>query len=89
MKVCPQCQASFAEGFVYCPADATELLRYDLRARVRAGNANELLFFFRGLPCGLTEAAIEAAKRIRFQPALRNGAPVSVRAQLEYNFALY
>ncbi|MBI1761760.1 MAG: TonB family protein [Acidobacteria bacterium] len=43
----------------------------------------------RGQPFGLTEEAIQAAKRIRFQPAVENGVPVTVRAQLEYNFALY
>lgn len=42
-----------------------------------------------GLPDGLTESAIEAAKRIRFQPAIRSGKAVSVRTVLEYNFALY
>ncbi|NOT62484.1 MAG: energy transducer TonB, partial [Acidobacteria bacterium] len=43
----------------------------------------------RGLPDGLTEKAIEAAQRIRFQPATKNGAPVSVRGQLEFSFNLY
>ena len=43
----------------------------------------------RGLPNGLTEEAIQAAMRIRFQPAHENGVPVTVRAQLEFNFALY
>jgi TonB family protein len=43
----------------------------------------------RGLAHGLTETAIEAAQRIRFQPAIRNGKPVSVQATLEFNFALY
>lgn len=43
----------------------------------------------RGLPFGLTEEAISSAKRIRFQPAVENGVAVTVRAQLEYNFALY
>jgi protein TonB len=41
------------------------------------------------LPGGLTEKAIEAAQRIRFQPATRNGAPITVRANLEYHFTLY
>lgn len=41
-----------------------------------------------GLPQGLTETAIEAAKKIRFRPALRNGAPVNVRMQWGYNFNL-
>jgi TonB family protein len=43
----------------------------------------------RGLPDGLTEKAIEAAKKIRFNPAVKNGAPVSVRGQLEFSFNLY
>jgi TonB family protein len=43
----------------------------------------------RGLPDGLTEKAIEAAKKIRFNPAVKNGSPVSVRGQLEFNFNLY
>lgn len=43
----------------------------------------------RGLPAGLTEKAIEAAQRIRFQPAIQNGRPVGVRGNLEFNFALY
>ena len=42
-----------------------------------------------GLPNGLTESAIEAAQKIRFQPAVDNGRPISVRATLEFNFALY
>ena len=43
----------------------------------------------RGLPDGLTEKAIEAAKKIRFNPAVKNGTPVSVRGSLEFTFNLY
>ncbi len=43
----------------------------------------------RSLPDGLTEKAIEAAKRIRFNPAVKNGTPVSVRGTLEFSFNLY
>ena len=32
MKVCPKCARSFAETMRYCPQDATELVKYDLRA---------------------------------------------------------
>jgi TonB family protein len=42
----------------------------------------------RGLPDGLTEKAIEAARKIRFVPAIKDGEPVSVRAALEYWFSL-
>jgi tetratricopeptide (TPR) repeat protein len=41
------------------------------------------------LPDGLTERAISAARQITFQPATKDGHPVSVLIQLEYNFNLY
>jgi TonB family protein len=41
------------------------------------------------LPYGLTEKAIEAAKRIKFIPAVKDGKFVSMWIQLEYNFNLY
>jgi protein TonB len=43
----------------------------------------------RGLPHGLTETAIEAAQKIRFHPAVKDGKPTPVRATLEFSFALY
>jgi len=43
----------------------------------------------RGLPDGLTESAIEAAQNIRFTPATKDGQPVSVRGNVEFNFTLY
>jgi TonB family protein len=41
---------------------------------------------FRGLPFGLTEQAVIAAKKIKFEPARKNGGPVSVRGSLEFSF---
>jgi TonB family protein len=41
------------------------------------------------LPFGLTERAIAAARQIRFRPATKDGRPVNVLMQLEYNFNLY
>ena len=41
------------------------------------------------LPDGLTLMAINAARRIKFIPATKNGRPVSMYIQLEYNFYLY
>ncbi len=41
------------------------------------------------LPDGLTEKAIAAARQIRFVPATKDGRPVSMWMQLEYNFNLY
>jgi len=42
-----------------------------------------------GLPDGLTEKAIEAARKIKFVPATKDGRNVSMWMQLEYNFNLY
>lgn len=42
-----------------------------------------------GLPFGLTEIAVDAAKKIRFIPAVKDGKYVSMWMQLEYNFNLY
>jgi TonB family protein len=39
-----------------------------------------------GLPFGLIEQAIIAAKKIKFEPANDNGEPVSMRGSLEYAF---
>ena len=42
-----------------------------------------------GLPDGLTEKAVEAARQMRFVPSIRDGHFVSMWIQLEYNFNLY
>lgn len=42
-----------------------------------------------GLPYGLTEQAIGAARKIKFIPAMKDGKYASMWIQLEYNFNLY
>ncbi len=42
-----------------------------------------------GLPNGLTERAMAAARQIRFVPATKDGRPVSMWMELQYNFNLY
>jgi outer membrane biosynthesis protein TonB len=42
-----------------------------------------------GLPYGLTEQAIAAARKLKFVPAMKDGKNVSMWIQLEYNFNLY
>lgn len=54
--------------------------------------ANGKVFGFRvvsGLEDGLTERAISAARQIRFIPATKDGHPVSMWMELQYNFNLY
>jgi TonB family protein len=38
------------------------------------------------LPYGLTEGAIDAASRIKFKPAVKDGNPVSMWMELQYRF---
>lgn len=42
-----------------------------------------------GLPYGLTEHAVSAAKRIRFTPQRKDGRPISVTKSVQYNFTIY
>ncbi|HEY0349716.1 MAG TPA: energy transducer TonB [Pyrinomonadaceae bacterium] len=43
----------------------------------------------RKLPHGLTQAAVNAARAIRFTPAMKDGQVVSMWMELQYNFHLY
>jgi hypothetical protein len=42
-----------------------------------------------GLPYGLTEQAIAAARQMKFEPALKNGVPVTSIKTVEFTFTLY
>ena len=41
------------------------------------------------LPHGLTEKAIEAAKKIRFEPEIKNEKPVVVAKKIQFTFTIY
>ena len=60
-----------------------------LRAVLRADGQVTDIRAVSGLPYGITERAINAAKQIRFTPAMKNGRAVSQYIQIEYNFNLY
>jgi TonB family protein len=54
--------------------------------------ANGRVFGFHviaGLPSGLTERAMIAARQIKFIPATKDGRPISMRLEVQYNFNLY
>jgi TonB family protein len=61
----------------------------ELRAVFAADGTVKHILITEGLPYGLTEAAVTAARQIKFQPATKEGRNVSVYIQLEYNFNLY
>lgn len=57
-----------------------------LRLVLAADGTVKNIFPMKPLKYGLTEAAIEAARRIKFEPAIRDGRPVSQFATLSYEF---
>jgi TonB family protein len=60
-----------------------------LKAVFSANGRVENIRIVSGLPHGLTERAIDAARKIKFIPATKDGKPVSMWMQLEYNFDPY
>lgn len=60
-----------------------------LRCVFTAEGAAKHFLILSGLPYGLTEQSIKVARRIKFVPATKDGRPVSMYVQLEYNFNLY
>lgn len=60
-----------------------------LRAVFAADGTVRNIRAVKGLPDGLTQVAIAAARKIKFVPAMKDGKPVSMYIQLEYNFHLY
>jgi TonB family protein len=60
-----------------------------LRAVFSSAGTVEHILILRSLPAGLTEASIQAAKKIKFTPAARDGKPVSTIMELQYNFNFF
>jgi TonB family protein len=54
-----------------------------------ADGTTQHVLVLQSLTHGLTEASIAATKRIKFEPAILNGRPVSTLMQFEYSFNLY
>jgi TonB family protein len=63
----------------------TVTLRVTFNANGSIGN----IAVISGLPDGLTEQAIVAARNIQFEPAKRNGVAQTVTKQVQYTFTLY
>ncbi len=60
-----------------------------LRAILSASGEVMNVTTIKGLPDGLTEKAISAARQIKFRPAQKDGRAVSQYVVLEYNFNIY
>ncbi|MET0622763.1 MAG: energy transducer TonB [Pyrinomonadaceae bacterium] len=74
------------------PGFTEEARRNDVRGRVRlravlaADGTVRHVLVLEGLPHGMTEECVAAARAIRFTPAVKNGRPASQFVVLEYNF---
>lgn len=60
-----------------------------LRAVLSSSGRVTNISVVRGLPDGLTEKAIAAARLIKFTPAQKDGRPVSQYVVIEYHFTIY
>ena len=60
-----------------------------LQAVFAADGKVKYILVIRPLPKGLTENAVNAARKIKFAPAVKDGRPVSMFYRIEYNFDLY
>ncbi len=60
-----------------------------LRAVFSAEGEVKHILISRALGYGLATSSVRAARQIRFSPAMKDGIPVSIYLQLEYNFNLY
>ncbi|MCA1620784.1 MAG: energy transducer TonB [Acidobacteria bacterium] len=77
------------------PNFTEEARRNDVRGRVRlravlaSDGAVRHVLVLEGLPFGMSEECVAAAKGIRFTPAVKDGRPVAQFVMLEYNFNAY
>ena len=63
----------------------TVILRIQFLANGKLGTIQVV----KGLPLGASKKAVEAAERIQFLPAIKNGSPVTVYKQVEFSFSIY
>jgi TonB family protein len=84
-RVIEKPRAAYTERAKYNGVEGSVRLRIELLANGTVGAVTPLST----LPHGLTEQAIAAAKKIKFQPAMVNGQPVDGELTAEYTFSLY
>ncbi|MEK7725358.1 MAG: energy transducer TonB [Acidobacteriota bacterium] len=85
MKITAKPRAIYTDDARKNQRAGTVTLRVTFMANGSIGNVAVI----NGLPDGLTENAIAAAKNIQFEPAKVNGIPQTVTKQVQYTFTLY
>jgi TonB family protein len=68
MKICPTCARSFADGFTYCPQDATALAKYDLRAHLQSKTELQFLLKHESFAARLRRELVSAVEDLQRNP---------------------
>ena len=85
LKIIEKPRATYSDAGRENAIQGTVTLRVTFHANGTIGEIAVL----NGLPNGLTEKAIAAARSIKFEPEIRNGVAVTVTRQIAYSFILY
>jgi TonB family protein len=76
--------AEYTEAAIENKIEGNVILHMVLRSN---GEVSDIAVL-KGLPHGLNDKAIEAARNIKFEPAIKDGHPVSQYVRVEYVFTL-
>lgn len=85
LKILANPRATYTEAARTNNVQGSVLVKVTLLASGQVGSVTVV----RGLPHGLSEKAIAAAKMIRFEPKKVNGVPVTSVKTMEYTFSIY
>ena len=85
MRIVSKPRANYTDAARQNQVQGTVTLRVTFLASGQIGSISPVS----GLPYGLTEQAIAAARQIRFEPQMVNGSPVAVTKQVQYSFTIY
>lgn len=85
IKITDKPRANYTDAARQAQVQGTVSLRVTFLANGSIGSISTVS----GLPNGLTEQAIAAARGMRFEPAKKGGVPYTVTKVVQYNFTLY
>lgn len=85
IKIISKPRPGYTDAARTANVQGTVILRVTFLASGQVGSVSVV----KGLPNGLSEQAIAAAKRIAFEPAKANGQGQTVTKQIEYSFSIY
>lgn len=85
LRIIAKPQARYTDDARVNNVEGAVRLKVTLLANGQVGS----IIVVNGLPDGLTEQAIAAARQLRFEPATKDGVPVSKTITIDYSFTIY